>query len=177
MSESAADGEPGVVSRDAVGEDQCCDEPNAKGGEPAADNIDTGQSSARSRDTRHLFQEPGGVAVRKMVQGQRTGHGICRPASQRKLQSIGLYVNNSCRGGGGLFGEAEGIALKIESQDGERLILRLGQLEHPAIVITVPGAEIDENALFGIARGRKRGEHLLCNCQSTEIPVQRRKIP
>ena len=143
ISESPANREARVVADHGVPYDKSREQPDAKRGESAANEIHAGGPEAG--DTDHFLQDDGGVFFGKMMKGETAKDQFGALGTKRKPPGVGLdemhFVAGRCGGAGNL----EGLKLDVNGDYGDLALVGAGEPDQIPAMVAIAAGQVDQN--------------------------------
>lgn len=119
------------------------EQPNAKRGETAANQIDTG--SSETGHANHFLQDNEGILFGKMMESETTKDQFGTSKAERKLASVGLDKKHFLPGRRSGTGDLKGLKLDIDGDDGDLALVGASKLDQIPAMITVTTGQIDQD--------------------------------
>jgi hypothetical protein len=148
VGESAADGKARVVAHHGVPDDEGGEEPDAEGGQSAADEIDAG--GAMASDPGHFAEHGKGVLFGEVMEGEAAKDKVGALVAEGELARIGLDEEHFLSGGRGAAGDLKRLELHVNGHDGDFPPAGPGAPDEVAAMIAVAGGKVDEDEFAGL---------------------------
>ncbi len=131
-----------------VPDNESREQPDAKRGEPASDQIDAGRAKACDPD--HFLQDDEGVFFGKVMKGEAAKDQFGAFGTEGKPAGVSLDEEHFLIGGGGGTGNFEGLKLHVQGHDRDITLAGARQPNQISAVVSVTAGQIDQQEAIKI---------------------------